>query len=109
MNDCIFCKIAKGEFKSEMLFEDDRMVAVNDINPQAPVHVLIIPKQHIRSINDLVDDDKNLIAEMIFTAKEQAKKLNIDKSGYQLFFHVEEGGGQTVFHLHLHLLGGWKE
>lgn len=106
MTDCIFCKIAAGEFGSEMLFENDRMVAVNDINPQAPVHVLIIPKAHIRSINDLAAGDKELVAEMIFAAKELAKKLNIDKSGYQLFFHVEEGGGQTVFHLHLHLLGG---
>lgn len=108
MTDCIFCKIAHGEFGSEMLFENDRIVAVNDINPQAPVHVLLIPKQHIRSINDLAETDQELVAEMVFAAKELAKKLNIDKSGYQLFFHVEEGGGQTVFHLHLHLLGGWE-
>lgn len=108
MEDCIFCKIAKGEFGSEMLFENDRRVAVNDINPQAPVHALIIPKRHIRSINDLTDGDEGLVAEMIYGAKELAKKLNIDKSGYQLFFHVEEGGGQTVFHLHLHLLGGFE-
>lgn len=108
MTDCIFCKIANGEFGSEMLFEDDRMVAVNDINPQAPVHVLIIPKRHVRSVNDLAGTDKDLVAEMVFTAKELAKKFNIDKSGYQLFFHVEEGGGQTVFHLHLHLLGGFE-
>lgn len=108
MTDCIFCKIAAGEFGTQMVFENDNLVAFDDINPQAPVHVLIVPKRHVRSINDLEENDRGLISEMVYTAKELAKKLNIDKSGYQLFFHVEEGGGQTLFHLHLHLVGGWE-
>ena len=107
MADCVFCKIAAGEFDTEMLFENDELVAFNDINPKAPVHILFVPKKHIRSINDLEEVDRGLIAEMMFTAKAIAKKFNIDKSGYKLFFHVEKGGGQEVFHLHLHLLGGW--
>ena len=109
MTNCIFCKIGQGEFGTEMLFENDDLVAFNDINPQAPVHVLIVPKKHIRSINDLEENDKGLLAEMLFCAKDLAKKLGIDKSGYKLFFHVEEGGGQVVFHLHLHLIGGWQK
>lgn len=108
MTDCIFCKIAAGEFGTEMLFENDKVVAFNDINPKAPVHALIVPKKHVRSINDLTEDDRDLVAEMLFTAKLMAKKLNVNESGYKLFFHVEAGGGQEVFHLHLHLTGGWN-
>lgn len=107
MADCIFCKIARGEFGTEMLYENDNLVIFNDINPQAPVHVLIVPKKHIRSINDLTPEDQPLVGEMLFAAKDMARQLGIDKSGYKLFFHVEEGGGQVVFHLHLHLIGGW--
>lgn len=108
MTDCIFCKIAAGEFGTEMVYETGDLVAFNDLNPQAPVHVLIVPKKHIRSINDLETADKPLVGEMFFAAKKIAEKLGIAESGYKLFFHVEEGGGQQVFHLHLHLIGGWE-
>ena len=78
-----------------------------DINPHAPVHLLIVPKKHIRSINDLTDDDQTIVAEMIMVAKRMAKKIAVYKSGYRIFFNVERGGGQVIFHLHLHLIGGW--
>lgn len=105
--DCIFCKIANNEIPSDYLVETDNLVAFNDINPQAPVHILIVPKKHIRSINDLETSDSQILGEMIFIAKELAQKKNINKSGYKLQFNVEKGGGQEVFHLHMHLTGGW--
>jgi histidine triad (HIT) family protein len=78
-----------------------------DIRPHAPVHLLIVPREHIRSLNDLREKDKDIISEMIVRAKEMAKELSIAQSGYRLLFNVERGGGQVIFHLHLHLLGGW--
>jgi len=108
MEDCIFCKIANKEFDTEFVMENENIVVFKDINPKAPVHLLIVPKEHIRSINDLKDTNKNIVSEMIFTAKQAAKLLSVDKSGYKLQFNVEKGGGQEVFHLHLHLTGGWK-
>ncbi len=107
--DCLFCKIANKEINAEFLYEDDTLVVFKDINPHAPVHLLIVPKKHIRSVNDLMDDDRGILAEMLFAAKDMAKKHNIDKSGYKLLFNVEKGGGQVIFHLHLHLLGGWDK
>ena len=107
--DCLFCKIANGQMNTHFLFENDRLVVFRDINPHAPVHLLIVPKRHIRSVNDLTDTDHAVLAEMIMTAKEMAKSENIDRSGYKLLFNVEKGGGQVIFHLHLHLLGGWKK
>lgn len=106
--DCIFCKIISGDIPSEFLFEDEALVAFKDINPIAPVHLLIVPKKHIRSINDLTPDDGALGSHMIMTGKDLAVKTGMDKSGYRLFFNVEKGGGQEVFHLHLHLIGGWE-
>ncbi|MEA1968831.1 MAG: histidine triad nucleotide-binding protein [Thermodesulfobacteriota bacterium] len=107
-NDCLFCKIVKGEIPSEFLFEDDSFVVFKDINPHAPVHLLIVPKRHIRSINDLTDQDKEIVSQMFILAKDMAKEQGVDQSGYKLLFNVEKGGGQVVFHLHLHLMGGWK-
>ncbi|MGE4519106.1 MAG: histidine triad nucleotide-binding protein [Desulfobacteraceae bacterium] len=107
MEDCIFCKIANKEFDTEFVMENENIVVFKDINPKAPVHLLIVPKQHIRSINDLKSENKDIVSEMIFTAKQAAKLLSVDKSGYKLQFNVEKGGGQEVFHLHLHLTGGW--
>ena len=107
--DCLFCKIAHGQMDTEFLFENDNLVVFRDINPHAPVHLLIVPKRHIRSINDLGMRDNAILAEMILIAKEMAKKENVNASGYKLLFNVEKGGGQVIFHLHLHLLGGWKK
>ena len=105
--DCIFCKIITGDIPSEFLFQDEALVAFKDIKPIAPVHVLIVPKKHIRSINDLTAGDEALVSHMIMTAKDLAKQTGVNKSGYRLFFNVEKGGGQEIFHLHLHLIGGW--
>ena len=79
-----------------------------DIHPHAPVHLLIVPKRHIRSVNDLKTADGGILAEMIMTAKLMAQQAQVDASGYKLLFNVEKGGGQVIFHLHLHLIGGWK-
>ncbi len=104
---CTFCKIIKGEQSAEFLYEDESLVVFKDIRPHAPVHLLIVPREHIRSLNDLQEKDKDIISEMIVRAKEMAKELSIAQSGYRLLFNVERGGGQVIFHLHLHLLGGW--
>jgi histidine triad (HIT) family protein len=106
--DCLFCKIANGQMDTEFIYENERLVVFRDINPHAPVHLLIVPKRHIRSINDLAPGDGDILAEMIMTAKEMAKKENVNESGYKLLFNVEKGGGQVIFHLHLHLIGGWN-
>lgn len=108
-SDCLFCKIVNREIPSELLFEDDSFVVFRDINPQAPVHLLIVPKKHIRSINDLKPEDNEIISEIIIVAKNMAKEQGINKSGYKLVFNVEKGGGQEIFHIHLHLIGGWKK
>ena len=106
-NDCLFCKIINKEIPSEFIFEDDSFVVFKDINPQAPVHLLIVPKKHIRSINDIKLKDYQIISEIIVVAKNMAKEQGIDRSGYKLVFNVEKGGGQEIFHIHLHLIGGW--
>ncbi len=107
-DDCLFCRIAAGRSDTQFLYEDDNLVVFRDIHPHAPVHLLIVPKSHIRSVNDLQDGDRELLAEMFMTAREMARRQGIDRSGYKLLFNVERGGGQVIFHLHLHLLGGWK-
>lgn len=106
--DCVFCKIANREMNSEMLFENDHLMVIKDILPKAPVHVLVIPKRHVVSINDLTEGDGDMIGELILTAKEQAKNLGIFDSGYKLVVNVGHDGGQVVPHLHLHVLGGKK-
>ncbi len=105
--DCIFCKIVNGEMPTEFLYEDDILVVFKDINPHAPVHDLIVPKKHIRSINDLAENDREIISHMIMVGKNMAKDESVQSSGYKLLFNVEKGGGQVIFHLHLHLIGGW--
>jgi len=106
--DCIFCKITNKEIPTEFLYEDDQLVVFKDINPLAPIHLLLVPKKHIRSINDLNDSDTTIVSDLIIAAKDMAEKMSVNKSGYRIFFNVEKGGGQEVFHLHLHLIGGWK-
>lgn len=106
--DCIFCKIIDRDIPTEFLKENDELVVFKDIHPLAPIHLLIVPKKHIRSINDLNENDRPLVGSLIMTAQEMAKQLSVDKSGYRLFFNVEKGGGQEIFHLHLHLISGWE-
>ena len=105
--DCTFCKIIKGEKSADFLYQDESLVVFKDLRPHAPVHLLIVPREHIRSVNDLKEKDKDTIFEMILKAKEMAREHAIAESGYRLVFNVERGGGQVIFHLHLHLLGGW--
>jgi len=106
--DCIFCQIAHGQTDTEILYQTDTLVVFKDINPHAPVHLLLVPQKHIRSVNDLTDADQKILAELILVAKEMAKEHGVAKSGYKLLYNVERGGGQVMFHLHLHLIGGWS-
>ena len=104
----IFQKILDKEIESEIIYEDDKIFSIKDINPAAKVHLLIIPKKRINTINDLQNEDKDLIGSMVLVAKELANKYGIDESGYRLVFNTNKDGGQTVYHIHLHLLGGEK-
>jgi len=104
----LFTKIINREIPADIVYEDEEIIAFNDINPQAPVHVLIVPKKEIATLNDLELGDQEIIGKMFLTAKKLAVKLNIDKTGYRTVFNCNEHGGQTVFHIHLHLLGGRK-
>ena len=106
--DCLFCKIVNREIPTEFLYEDDHYAVFKDINPAAPVHLLLIPKKHIRSMNDVTVEDEKLIAGLFLIAKDMAKSQGVNASGYKLLFNVEKGGGQEIFHVHLHLIGGWK-
>ncbi|MBC8174423.1 MAG: histidine triad nucleotide-binding protein [Candidatus Marinimicrobia bacterium] len=108
MTDCLFCKIVKKEIPSDIIFETDTLMAFKDINPQAPHHILIIPKNHITTVNDLDERDSELIGELVLAAKDLAKELEIAEPGYRLLFNCNADGGQDVFHIHLHLLGGRK-
>ena len=104
----IFKKIIDKEIESDIIYENDKIICFKDISKQAPIHLLIIPKKEIRTINDIEDCDKSLIGEMFIAAKKIAKKLKIDKRGYRLVFNCNDDGGQTVFHIHMHLLAGRK-
>lgn len=107
-SDCLFCKIVNREVPSAFLYEDDEFVVFRDINPHAPVHILLVPKAHIRSINNLENDHQGLMGRLFLLARKMAEKEGVNRSGYKLLFNVEKGGGQEIFHLHLHLMGGWK-
>lgn len=104
--DCLFCKIINGEIPANKAYEDDQVLAFHDIKPQAPVHVLLIPKKHITTIDAIEPEDKDLMGHMILQAKAIARELNIAEDGYRLLFNVNPNGGQEVYHIHLHLLGG---
>jgi histidine triad (HIT) family protein len=104
--NCIFCKIIKGELPADKLYEDENILAFSDLHPRAPIHQLIIPKKHISTLNDLTDDDTVLVGSMLQRARILAKKANIAASGYRTVFNCNADGGQVVFHLHLHLIGG---
>ena len=106
MTDCLFCKIVAGQIPGAIVFQDDTLVAFKDINPQAPLHLLIIPKSHVPSLNDLSDGDDALVVSMIRRAAALAKEHGYDERGYRTVFNVNRDAGQTVFHIHLHLLAG---
>ena len=106
--ECLFCKIAKREIPSEIIYEDEKILAFKDIEPKAPTHLLIIPKKHIPSVDHLGKGDRELIGELFLVAQRLAKESKIDKTGYRLIFNVGKDAGQTIDHLHLHLLGGKK-
>jgi len=108
-SDCIFCKIASGGTATKLVLETQTVAAFHDINPAAPVHILIVPKKHIRSLNDVTEEDSAILSDLLFAAKQVAEKTGINESGYQVFFNVEQGGGQLVFHLHMHVMGGWSK
>jgi histidine triad (HIT) family protein len=105
--DCPFCRIIRGETGTPILHATETLVVFRDIHPQAPVHLLIVPKKHIRSVNDLDAADAPLIGELFQAAREMAGRQGISRNGYRLFVNVERGGGQVIFHLHMHLIGGW--
>jgi histidine triad (HIT) family protein len=108
VTDCIFCKIARKEIPSDSVFEDDLIFAFRDRAPIAPVHILIIPKEHIESIADLKDGHEALAGRMVMAAKKLAEQMQIAQDGYKLLFRVGKHGGQEVPHIHLHLIGGAK-
>ncbi|MCX7903782.1 MAG: histidine triad nucleotide-binding protein [Caloramator sp.] len=106
MMDCIFCKIANGVIKTDFLYEDDKVVAFKDINPVAPAHVLIVPKKHIESALLIEGEDFNLIGHVFKVAQKLAKELGISEDGFRIVNNCNRAGGQTVMHIHFHLLGG---
>ncbi|MEW6542559.1 MAG: histidine triad nucleotide-binding protein [Nitrospirota bacterium] len=106
MSDCIFCKIAEKKIPAKVVHEDDRCLAFDDINPQAPIHTLVIPKRHASSIAELTEADAGLLGHLMLTAGAVAKQKGIAESGYRVVLNTGRNGGQTVFHLHVHLLGG---
>jgi histidine triad (HIT) family protein len=104
--DCLFCKIASGQIPASLVYEDDRLLAFTDIHPQAPTHVLVIPRRHIASLNELGPDDDPLVGEMVRRAATIAKERGLAIGGFRTVFNTNRDAGQTVFHIHLHLLGG---
>jgi histidine triad (HIT) family protein len=106
MADCLFCKMVSGEIKPDVVFEDEEVLAFRDVNPQAPTHVLVIPKRHIATTNDLDADSAGVVGRMYLAAKQVAADDGIAEPGYRMVMNCNPGAGQTVYHLHLHLLGG---
>ena len=106
MADCLFCKMIAGEITPDTVYEDDDVLAFRDINPQAPTHVLVVPKQHVATLNDLDDSNASLVGKMMLAAASIARQEGFAESGYRTVMNCHADGGQTVFHIHLHLLGG---
>lgn len=106
MSDCLFCKIIEGEIPSDKVYENEHIFAFRDIDPKAPTHILIIPKEHITTTNDLNESHKTIIGEIMLTAQQLAEVEGIAESGYRTVFNCNKDGGQAVYHIHLHLLGG---
>ena len=108
MTDCLFCKIVAKDLPSTIIYQNPNFLVIRDIKPLAPIHLLIITKKHIPSVDHLARNDKELIGEMVLTAQAVARDQGLRERGYKLGFNVGKGGGQLVPHLHLHLLGGWQ-
>ena len=108
MENCLFCKIVREELDTDIIYENKNIIAFRDINPQAPVHILLIPKKHFSTLNDLASRDIELVGDLIYSASRLAKKEGIAEQGYRTGFNCNDWGGQTVYHIHLHLLGGRK-
>ena len=106
MIDCLFCKIINRDIPGAIVYEDDRVIAFSDINPQAPTHILVIPKRHIATLNDLSVEDDQIVGELVRRAAIIAKERGISAGGFRAVFNTNRDAGQTVFHIHLHLLGG---
>ncbi len=106
MSDCIFCKIADGEIPATVVFEDDELLAFEDVNPRAPVHVLIIPKEHLSTMNDPGPEHETLLGRMMLLASRIAKERGVSEGGYRVLVNCNADGGQEVFHLHMHVIGG---
>jgi histidine triad (HIT) family protein len=107
VENCVFCQIISGEIPTEFIYQDEKVAVFKDVHPSAPVHVLVIPKEHIESLNDT--NDKLLLGEILTRLVLTAKELGLKDSGYKVAINVGKGGGQLVPHLHFHLLGGWKD
>ncbi len=105
-DDCLFCKISQGELDTELVYEDDKIAAFEDVNPQAPVHILLVPKKHIPTLLDLKEKDYELVGHIYKIANKLAEKYDIADEGFRIVSNCKEKGGQTVYHIHYHLLGG---
>lgn len=106
MSECLFCRIITREIPGSIVYEDDRLLAFNDVNPQAPTHVLVVPKRHIATLNELTKEDDSLLGEMVRRSAAIAHQRGLSAGGYRTVFNTNRDAGQTVFHIHLHLLGG---
>jgi histidine triad (HIT) family protein len=106
MTDCLFCKIIKGDIPATLVYEDETVIAFNDLHPQAPTHILIVPRKHISTLNHLIEIDTLTIGHMVQIAQQLANELEHGENGYRLVMNCNSDGGQTVFHIHLHLLAG---
>ncbi|HZB25254.1 MAG TPA: histidine triad nucleotide-binding protein [Vicinamibacterales bacterium] len=106
MSGCLFCRIVSGEMPASLVYQDERVLAFRDINPQAPNHVLVIPRKHIATLNDLSPEDDELVGELVRRGAAIARELGVSDAGYRTVFNCNADAGQTVFHIHLHVLGG---
>ncbi|MFN2349954.1 MAG: histidine triad nucleotide-binding protein [Thioalkalivibrio sp.] len=106
MTTCIFCKIAAGDIPAEIVYEDDQVLAFRDLNPQAPLHALVIPRKHIATLNDLTPEDEQLVGRMYLAARQVARDAGLDVRGYRTVMNCNSEAGQSVYHIHLHVLGG---
>ncbi|MBJ7553671.1 histidine triad nucleotide-binding protein [Marinomonas spartinae] len=104
--DCLFCKLVNGEIPATILYQDDDVIAFEDIMPQAPSHFLVIPKRHISTLNDLTDEDASIVGKLPIVAAKVAKQIGISDDGYRVVMNCNQMGGQTVYHIHMHVLGG---
>ena len=104
--DCIFCKIIKGDIPTEKIYEDENVIAFNDISPKSPTHILVVPKKHVASLNDLKPDDMNMILHVFDAIKKIAAKQGVAEDGYRVIVNTNKSAGQEVFHIHFHIMGG---